>query len=103
MMRLTAFYTPPSDPAAFDEHYLAVHTPMAKRLPGLVRFESARSVGTPDGSPAPYHRTAELYFDSAADIDAAFASDLGKETAKDASDLAARTGSVFSLMVSEVD
>jgi uncharacterized protein (TIGR02118 family) len=103
MMKITALYTPPSDPAAFDEHYVRVHIPLASTLPGLVRMETARQVGTPDGSPPPYHRTAELYFEDMAAVGAAFASEEGRATAKDANDLAARTGSSMTLMISEVD
>ena len=58
MLKITALYTPPADPDAFDAHYAQVHVPLAGSLPGLVRMETARQVGTPDGSPAPYHRTA---------------------------------------------
>ena len=36
-------------------------------------------------------------------VQAAFASDEGRATAKDASELAARTGSTMTLMISEVD
>lgn len=103
MMKITALYTPPTDPAAFDEHYAAVHLPLAASMPGLARMESAKAVGTPDGSPAPYHRTADLYFEDMDAIGAAFGSEAGRATAKDAGDLAARTGSTLTLMISEVD
>ena len=103
MLKITALYTPPADPAAFDEHYTSVHAPLAATMPGLVRMETARQLGTPDGRPAPYHRTAELYFADMAAVQAAFASDEGRATAQDASDLASRTGSTMTLMISEVD
>ena len=103
MMKLSALYTPPADPAAFDEHYVAVHVPLAAAMPGLLRMETARGIGTPDGSPAPYSRTADLYFASSEAIAAAFASDEGRATARDAGQLAKRTGSTLTLMISEVD
>ena len=103
MMKVTAMYTPPSDPAAFDEHYTAVHVPLAQGLPGLVRMETAVMVGTPDGSPAPYHRTADLYFEDMDAVGAAFASEQGRTTAADAASLAERTGSTLTLMVSRVE
>jgi len=102
-MKLTAFYTAPSDAAAFEEHYVAVHLPLAAAMPGLVRMETARGTGTPDGRPAPYSRTADLYFASSDAIQAAFASDAGRATARDAAQLAKRTGSTLTLMISEVD
>lgn len=103
MMKITALYTPPSDVEAFEAHYLPVHAPLAQTLPGLVRMETSRAVGTPDGSPAPFHRTADLYFEDMDAIGAAFASEQGRATAADAAELAQRTGSTLSLMVSAVD
>ena len=103
MMKPTAFYTPPSDEAAFEEHYVAVHLPLAASLPGLLRMETARGTGTPDGGPAPYSRTADLYFASSEALTAAFASDAGRATGRDASTLAKRTGSTLTMMISEVD
>jgi uncharacterized protein (TIGR02118 family) len=103
MMKLTALYTPPSDPAAFDEHYTSVHIPMVDTLPGLVRQETAVVAGTPDGSPAAYHRQADLYFEDSAALNAAFASDAGRATARDAAQLAARTGSTITFLVSQVE
>ena len=103
MMKITVLYSPPSDPVAFEEHYLAVHMPLVAQMPGLVRAESARQVGTPDGSPAPYYRTADLYFADGDAMNAAFASDAGRATAKDAADLVARTGSVMTMLVGQVD
>lgn len=103
MMKITALYTPPTDPAAFDEHYLSTHLPLASTLPGLVRMESARVVGTPDGSAAPYHRTADLYFEDMDAVGAAFESDSGRATAEDAGTLAARTGSSLTLMICQLD
>lgn len=103
MMKITALYTPPADPAAFDEHYTAVHIPLVDTMPGLIRQETARTVGTPDGSPPPYHRTAELYFQDSAAIAAAFGSPEGSRTAADARSLAERTGCTMTLLISEVD
>ncbi len=103
MMKITAMYTPPTDPDAFDEHYAAVHIPLVHQLPGLVRLETARAVGTPDGSPAPYFRTADLYFQDMDAVGAAFGSEPGQKAAQDAGELAARTGSTLSLMMSEID
>ncbi len=103
MIKATAYYTPPTDPSAFDEHYAAVHVPLARRLPGLVRFESGKVLATADGSPAPYHRTADLYFEDMDAAGAAFTSDIGVETGRDARELAERTGSQFSLTFTAVD
>jgi uncharacterized protein (TIGR02118 family) len=33
-------------------------------FPGIRRFVASKVLGTPDGSPAPFYRIAELHFDS---------------------------------------
>lgn len=103
MMKVTALYTPPTDPEAFEAHYLSVHAPLAETIPGLVRIETARAIGNADGSAAPYHRTADLYFEDLAAVQAGFSSEQGRATAQDAGSLAARTGSTLTIMISEVD
>jgi uncharacterized protein (TIGR02118 family) len=103
MIKLTVLYTPPSDVEAFDAHYSSVHLPLAGQLPGLVRAETSVVVGQPDGSPAPYHRMAELYFEDGDAMGSAFASDVGKRTAADAQELASRTGSTVTMMINILD
>jgi len=103
MMKITAMYAPPSDTAAFEEHYLSAHKPLADTLPGLIRQELAVVGGTPDGSPAPYHRITDLYFQDMDAVTAAFASDEGRRTARDAAALAERTGSALTLLISTVE
>lgn len=82
MVKLVALYRKPEDAAAFDKHYFEVHTPLALKMPGLVRAEIAKSVGAPGGEPA-YYLTAELYFKDMAALGAAMSSPEGKAAAKD--------------------
>lgn len=82
-VKLVVLYTHPDDPAAFDEHYLGVHAPLVQAIPGLQRFESGRFEGALDGGEHSYHRVAELYFASRAEMDAAFGSAEGQATAAD--------------------
>ncbi len=103
MMTVTALYSTPADPAAFEAHYLSTHAPLVDAIPGLLRQETARSTGTPDGSPAPYYRIAHLYFPDAAALQAGMASPEGRATAKDASELVARTGCTLTLLTAELD
>ena len=103
MIKLTVLYTPPSDVEAFDAHYTSVHLPLAAQLPGLVRAETSVVVGQPDGNPAPYHRMAELYFEDGDALGSAFGSDIGRQVAADAQDLAARTGSTATTMINIID
>ncbi len=103
MMKLTVLYTPPTDPAAFDNHFVSVHLPLAGAMPGLVRAESAVVTGAPGGGEKPYHRIAELYWADADAMNASLSSEEGVNTAKDAIGLAKRTGSTVSMFISEID
>ena len=80
--RLVVSYGQPDDPAAFDAYYRDTHTPLATRMPGLVRY----TLGSPQGldplQPTPY-LVAELDFDSEQAMGAAFASEEGKAASRD--------------------
>jgi len=80
--RLIALYSHPEDPDAFDAHYRDVHDPIVRRYPGIreVRLTKADGVG---GRPAPFYLMAEMVFDSRPDLDAALASDPGRESGRD--------------------
>lgn len=83
MARMMVIYRTPKDPAAFDRHYFEVHVPMAKKLPGLRRYEvSTRPIISPVGGKDAY-LVATLDFDSLEAIKAAFASDCGRACAAD--------------------
>jgi uncharacterized protein (TIGR02118 family) len=83
MAKMVVIFKTPSNPAAFDKHYFDVHAPLAKRLPGLRRYETSTGPVElyPPGNP-PYLVTT-LYFDSLADIHSAFATEVGKACAAD--------------------
>jgi uncharacterized protein (TIGR02118 family) len=82
MARMLVIYTAPQDTAAFDKHYFEVHVPLAKKLPGLRKYEVSRgAITTLAGGDA--YMVAELHFDDLAAIRAAFASEVGKECAAD--------------------
>jgi uncharacterized protein (TIGR02118 family) len=88
MATITVLYSKPADPAAFDNYYFSRHVPLAKKIPGLRRYEvSEGPVATPEG-PSPYHLIAVLTFDSMAAIGAAFASPEGQATAADLANFA---------------
>ena len=55
MAQMVVVYKTPDDVEAFDRHYFGVHAPLAKKLPGLRKYEvSARPITTL-GSPAETH------------------------------------------------
>jgi uncharacterized protein (TIGR02118 family) len=83
MATVMVLYNKPSDPAAFDAHYFDKHVPLAKKMPGLRKYEVSNGpVATPEG-PSPHHLVALLTFDSMAAIGAAFASGEGQATVGD--------------------
>ena len=83
MAELVVMYKTPKDPAAFDKYYFEKHIPIAKKIPGLRKYQvSHGAVATPAG-PSGVHLIATLSFDSLAAIQAAFASAEGLATAAD--------------------
>jgi uncharacterized protein (TIGR02118 family) len=80
--RLIVLYSPPDDPAAFDAHYREVHTPIVQRYPGLRNLRVTRASGVAGRDPA-FYLVAEMAFDSRAELDAALASDAGRESGLD--------------------
>jgi uncharacterized protein (TIGR02118 family) len=83
MAQLLVMYKTPRDPAAFDKHYAEKHIPLAKKIPGLRKYEVSKgAVATPAG-PSGYHLVAVLKFDDMAAIQAAFASTEGHAAAAD--------------------
>lgn len=61
----------------------AAFTPIAQKVKGLRRFEIAKVVGMPDGKPSPYYRIADLYFDSAEQMQQSLGSKEGQAAAAD--------------------
>ncbi len=79
MAKVLVLYKNPADAKAFDDHYAATHVPLAKKIPGLVRYEL--STGLRPG--APYYLVATLEFASMADLKAGMGSPEGKAAAAD--------------------
>jgi len=82
-VKMTVVYGKPEDPEAWDKHYREVHVPIVERYPGVERIEVAKVSGGPMGSPSPYHVITEIYFADEAALNAALASDAGRESGKD--------------------
>ncbi len=99
MIKLTVLYGQPKDPAAFEHYYLNTHTALALKVKGVRRFEIAKVVGTADGSPSPYYRIADLYFDSAEQMQQSLGSQEGQAAAADIANFASGGAT---LLISEV-
>ena len=99
MMKLTVLYGPPTDTAAFDQHYQEVHVPLAQKIPGVTRFEAGK-VSTPDGSDSPYYLMAQLWFEDMDAFGAAMGSPEGAAAGADIGNFA--TGGATTL-ITEVE
>jgi len=83
MAHMVVIYNTPNDPEAFKEHYFSVHVPLAKKLPGLRKYEVSQGpVISVTGGPA-IHFMATLYFDDLTAIKKAFATPEGQACAAD--------------------
>lgn len=99
MVKLVALYKHPEDKKAFDEHYFNVHSPLAKKMPGLKKLEVTRYVAAPMGGDAKYYLQAEMVFEDREALDAAMASEEGRAAAKD---LMGFAGKLVTMMIGEV-
>ena len=83
MAHVVVMYKTPKDTAAFDKYYSEIHIPLAKKIPGLRKFEVSKgAVGTPAG-PSGFHLIATLHFDDMAAVKAGFGSPEGKAAGAD--------------------
>jgi len=83
MARMVVIYRKPADVAAFERHYFEKHVPLAKRLPGIRKYEVSQGpIVSPAGASDAW-MVATLHFDSLAAIREAFASDVGEQCAAD--------------------
>lgn len=88
MAQMIVLYKAPKDPATFDQQYREVHIPLAKRLPGLRRYEVSQGpVNTPFGSSS-YRLVAALHFDDMQAMQSTFASPEGRAAGAHAMSLA---------------
>ena len=80
--KMTVIYQAPKDIESFERHYFDVHIPLAKQLPGLIKYEinDSRIVSTAGHSS---YRIANLYFDSMETMKSAFASEIGQRCTAD--------------------
>jgi uncharacterized protein (TIGR02118 family) len=74
--KIVVLYPAPKDVNAFERAYIHDHAPMVtpQNFKGLTTFVASKIVATPDGSPPPFHRIAELHFPSLAALQTAAAS-----------------------------
>lgn len=96
MASVLVLYKTPADGAAFDRYYFETHVPIAKKIPGLRKYEVSQGpVGTPAGL-SNVHLVATLHFDDLTAVQHAFSSAEGRAAAKDVQKFA--TGGVEMLL-----
>jgi uncharacterized protein (TIGR02118 family) len=100
-VKLVVLYTQPSDPEAFDRHYLGTHVPLVNAIPGLLRNETGRFGAALDGGEQTYYRIAELYFADQAAMQAGFGSPEGGATAADYQEIAPPGSRMFVAVVDD--
>ncbi|MFZ0496642.1 MAG: EthD family reductase [Methylocella sp.] len=80
-VKLVVIYPRPKDIAVFEKLYQEEHVPMAvDKLAGKTKFVATKVLATPDGTPPPFYRIAEVHFPSLEALQACAQSAGGKET-----------------------
>ena len=83
---------------AFDKYYNEIHIPLAKRLPGLVRYTISRNLAVN----AQYYLIAELDWADMASAQAALRSPVGAACTADVAKFATTGASTLLFEVAEV-
>lgn len=83
MARMVVIYRTPKNVEAFDRHYFEIHVPLAKKIPGLRKYEVSDGLIATPGGTCDVHRIGTLYFDDLAAINKGFVSAEGQAAGKD--------------------
>ena len=97
MVRFLVLWKEPLDREAFERHYRDVHIPLAKKLPGLIRYAVSREPRPVRGDER-YYIVAQLEWESLAELQRAFSSPEGQQTAQDVAELARLSTGVSSMI-----
>jgi uncharacterized protein (TIGR02118 family) len=74
MADVVVLYKTPNDPAAFDKYYAETHIPLAKKMPGLRKYEVSQAPVVSAAGPSGIYLIATLTFDSVVAVQSAFGS-----------------------------
>jgi len=100
--KLIVMYPTPTDVNVFEQRYANEHVPMAvEKLAGKTRFVASLITASVGNASAPFHRIAEVYFPSMADLEACLSSEGGQETANHAVEISSGGAPLF--LISEVE
>jgi len=68
MFKLTILYNHPTSVEDFERYYAETHLPLAQQMPGVSKLELTHFTGAPGDVKPAFHRMAELYFISEAQM-----------------------------------
>jgi uncharacterized protein (TIGR02118 family) len=88
MIKVTALYGHPADPATFERYYREVHMPIVATMPNVVRNETARILPNPGGGQPAYYRSFEAWYESVKTMQASMASPQGQAVVADLANFA---------------
>ncbi len=87
MASIIVLFGKPQDPQEFDELYWKEHVPMARKMPGLKKF-NVHKVTPPPGREPPYYQVVEMEFESMDELKKATKSPESQESTRHASKIA---------------
>ena len=83
MAGMVVIYRRPADVKAFEKHYFETHIPLAKKIPGLRKYEVSRGPITVVAGPSDVYLIGTLYFDDLDALKRGFESPEGKAAGAD--------------------
>ncbi|MDX8460586.1 EthD family reductase [Mesorhizobium humile] len=83
MAGMVVIYKQPADPEAFDRHYFGTHIPLAKKIPGLRKYEVSQGPITTVAGPSDVYLIGTLHFDDLDTMKKGMASPEGKAAGAD--------------------
>jgi uncharacterized protein (TIGR02118 family) len=82
-LKVTVLYGHPKSPDDFEKYYFGTHMPLVHAAKSGKRTETSKCPPAADGSPAPYYRVFEIWFDSQEDMTAITATPEWKKVVAD--------------------
>jgi uncharacterized protein (TIGR02118 family) len=82
-IKVTVLYGHPKSPEDFEKYYFGTHMPLVEAAKGGKKSETSKCPPTADGSPAPFYRIFEIWFDSQEDMTAITATPEWKKVVSD--------------------
>jgi uncharacterized protein (TIGR02118 family) len=80
---IVLFYGYPDDPAAFYDHLINRHMPIASKVPGITRVIRTSGLVSPDGTPSEHFLIVNILFANNADLMAAINSEESQAATAD--------------------